>query len=257
VRRVAPLLLALAFAAACSREPAKTGANALRVMAAVSLTDALNEAARAFESERHVAVRCEFGASSLLARQIVADAPCDLFVSADVDWMDYLEKRDRVETASRRDVASNQLVLIAPKARPFQFDCNGGKPLAEAFAGRLALGDPAHVPAGIYAKAALEKMGAWTALESRVVAAVDVRAALKLVERGEADAGVVYVTDARSSKEAVVVATIPVEWHAPIRYPAAATKGAPPAAAEFVRWLADEPGQAILARFGFAPPSRP
>src|SRR5204863_1122350 len=164
-------------------------------------------------------------ASSLLAKQIENGAPADLFISADSDWMDYLETRKLIKPGSRSDLLGNGIVLIAPAASPVKLTVAPGFALASALdGGRLAMADPAAVPAGRYGKAALEKLGVWDGVASRIAAAENVRAALLLVARGEAPLGIVYSTDAASEPNVKVVATFPEESHPPIIYPAALTK---------------------------------
>jgi molybdate transport system substrate-binding protein len=184
------------------------------VLAASSLQEALEEAGRAWAAEGHAAPVLSFAASSALARQIEQGAPADLFVSADEEWMDALARRGALRTGSRADLLTNRLVLVGR---------NGGtvRGLADLADGKLALADPAAVPAGKYAKAALESAGQWRAVEAQVVPAENVRAALALVERGEAALGIVYATDAIASNAVEVLETFPASSHPPIRYPAA------------------------------------
>ncbi len=186
-----PLLLCVSLLAGCGPgsgpEPA-----AVMVFAAASTTDVVGEAARRFEARSGVRVVCSFGGSSSLARQITAGAPADVYVSADQAWMDALESEALIEAGSRRDLMANELVLVAPAEVAFEVDFAGAAPDVR----RIAVGDPAHVPAGRYAREALEWLSWWPALEARLLPAQDVRAALRLVELGEADAGIVYATDA-------------------------------------------------------------
>ena len=224
------------------------------VFAAASLKESFDEAARAYEREAGAPVKVTCAASSALARQIEQGAPADVFVSADLDWMDYLQQRALVDAGSRRNLLGNTLVLIAP------VDAKGG-PVAlrrgidlrpRLGEGRLALGLTASVPAGKYARAAFEHFGVWTQLAPRVAETENVRAALMLVARGEAPLGVVYASDARAEPRVRVLATFPANAHPPIVYPVAHLKNARhPDAAAFVRWLGSRNAGAIFRRHGF------
>lgn len=254
-----PILIGVLFAG-CSREDAPS----LTVFAAASTTDVITQAAAAFEAKRNVHVVASFASSSDLARQIQGGAPADVFLSADEKWMDELEKGGAMAQGSRRDLLGNELVLIAPVAAPFEARAQRGFDLAGAIAaragarpgdrGRLALADPSHVPAGRYAKQALDHLGWWGGVggvEAMVIPAADVRAALRLVEMGEAAAGIVYATDARASAKVVVVLTFPEDAHDPIRYPIALTARARPEAREFLEYLGSPEGGVIFQRAGF------
>jgi molybdate transport system substrate-binding protein len=182
---------------------------------------------------------------------VEAGAPADLFASADLKWMDYLEQRGRIDGATRVRLLGNTLVLIAPKDKRFNATLQPGFPIADAFVGKLCTGEPGVVPVGIYAKQALEKLGWWPSLQGRLVGTDDVRTALAFVERGECGAGIVYATDARISGAVVTVATFPARTHAPIVYPFALTKNARPEAAAFLRYLRTPQAAAIFRRHGF------
>lgn len=247
-------LVALAFA-----QPAQA-AQAPTVLAAASLQEALTEAADAFVRQHHPRPVLAFAASSALARQIEAGAPADLFVSADEQWMDALAAKRLIVAASRRVLVTNALVLIEPAAGHTRLAIARGFPLARALGanGRLALADPAAVPAGIYAKAALTSLGVWPSVMRRIAAAENVRAALALVERGQAPLGVVYATDALASVKVRVIARFPSASHPRIAYPVALI--APingrvpnPEAELFRRFLLGREGAAILRRHGFGP----
>jgi molybdate transport system substrate-binding protein len=224
------------------------------VFAAASLKESLDEAARAYERETGTPVKVTYAASSALARQIEQGAPADVFLSADLDWMDYLQQRALVDAGSRRNLLGNALVLIAP------VDAKGG-PIAlkrgvdlrpRLGQGRLALALTASVPAGKYARAAFEHFGVWTQLAPRVAETENVRAALMLVARGEAPLGVVYASDARAEPRVRVLATFPANAHPPIVYPVTRIKAARhPGAAAFVRWLGARNAGAIFRRHGF------
>jgi molybdate transport system substrate-binding protein len=240
------LVLCLSGAAACAEEP-------VRVFAAASLTNALTEIAARWQAAGHPAPVLTFGGSSLLAKQVEAGAPADLYASADRNWMDYLDARGLIDRASRVDVLGNELVLIAPRDRGFKVDIRRGVDLAGAFAGKLCTGEPGVVPVGTYARDALQTLGVWDALQSRIVGTEDVRTALAFVERGECGAGVVYATDAAASARVDVVARFPADSHAPIVYPFATIKGGRAAGLAFLEFLLKDPGAAaIFDKYGFA-----
>lgn len=226
--------------------------NDLVVFAAVSLTDVLNEIGGAYTKQTHVPVRFSFAASSALARQIEAGAPAQVFFSADTEWMDYLQSHDLVDRDTRRNVAGNTLVLIAPAGSNIQLRIGPDMPIAQALeGGRLATGDPDSVPLGMYAQAALTSLGLWNDVSNRLVRADNARSALAFVARAEAPLGIVYRTDARIEKSVRVVATFPASSHPPIIYPAAAVKGAGPNARSFVAFLNSKPAQALFKKYGF------
>ena len=223
-------------------------AQAQTIFAAASLRNALDEVAAAFPSK----VTISYGASSALARQIEAGAPADVFISADLAWMDYLEKKGLLAAGTRRNPLGNRLVLIAPVRKPVKLQPAPGFPLGKALGnGRLALAEPNSVPAGRYAKAALEKLGVWSDMAGRVAAADNVRAALALVARGEAPLGVVYQTDARAEPSVMIAGTFPADSHPPIVYPVAAVKGAKGGAMPFLAHLSTPRARAIFEKHGF------
>lgn len=189
------------------------------VFAAASLASALEELASHYQG-----MRLSFAGSSTLAKQIEAGAPADIYFAANTQWMDYLQARQLIEADTRTDLLGNSLLLIAAKGETFTVHIETGFDFAAAFTGRLALGDPDHVPAGLYAREALENLGWWNALEKRLAPAPDVRAALVYVERGECAAGLVYATDARQSSYIDTLATLPDSLHSPIVYPIALVK---------------------------------
>lgn len=229
----------------------------LLIFAAASLADALEEADWAFMRATGVRVSASYAASSILAKEIEAGAPADAFFSADLAWVDYLEKRGLLKPGSRRDVLGNALVLIAPADRALELRIASGFDLAGALGdGRLAIADPDSVPAGEYARAALTQLGVWSGVSHRLVRGENVRAALEYVARGEAPLGIVYRTDAKAEKRVRVVDVFPEESHPPITYPVALTVRAQPEAAKYVEFLAGETALKIFARYGFAPPAR-
>jgi molybdate transport system substrate-binding protein len=238
-------LLTLCFTALA----ASAHAQALTVLAAASLKDALDEAVAAYPAKPVIA----YGASSALARQIENGAPADLFISADLEWMDHVEKKNLLAPGTRRNLLGNRLVLIAPAKQPVKLQPAPGFPIANALGnGRIALAEPNSVPAGKYAKAAFEKLGVWDQVAPRVAAAENVRAALALVSRGETPLGVVYQTDANAERSVMIAGVFPADTHPPIVYPVAALKGAKAGAAAFLEFLSQPQARAIFEKHGFA-----
>jgi molybdate transport system substrate-binding protein len=218
-----PLLLLFLLV---SWPPLPARAADLTVFAAASLTDALHDVDALWQAAGHPRLRLSFGASSLLARQIEQGAPADLFASADTRWMDDVQRHGAIAADTRRDLLGNTLVLVVPAGNRAHITLAHGTDLAPLLGpdGRLAVADPAHVPAGIYARQALGALGLWDALEPHLARAEDVRAALLLVERGEAPAGIVYGTDAAVAPHLRVAGTFPASSHDPIVYPFALTR---------------------------------
>ncbi len=223
------------------------------VFAAASLTDALQAVGKAYTAKTGVPVRFSFAASNLLAKQIEAGARADVFVSADKQWMDHVERAGLLVAGSRRDVLRGRLVLIAPADSRIVLPIALNFPLAQALGpnGRLAVGDPAYVPAGIYAQAALTRLGVWPAVQSKLAPADNVRVALSYVARHAAPLGVVYETDARAEPGVRIVGIFPENSHPPIDYPAAIVRGASPGARGFAAYLSGAEAKAIFRRFGF------
>jgi molybdate transport system substrate-binding protein len=247
-----PLLAALG-GLAIAASPARAQ-DPVTVFAAVSLTDALRALGQDWAARGNPAPRFVFAASSALARQIGQGAPADLFLSADEAWMDYLIDRNLIENATRQSPIGNALVLVAPAGRARQVALGRGVDLlALAAGGRIAVGDPAHVPAGRYAQAALEWLGQWQAVAPRLARAENVRAALLLVERGEAPLGIVYATDAAAARGVTVLGTFSAESHLPITYPFAVTRraAANPQARALHAFLTGKEAAATWQRFGF------
>jgi molybdate transport system substrate-binding protein len=227
---------------------------AITVFAAASLTDAMNDIATAWAAHGHDKPRLSFGASSTLARQIEEGAGANLFASADERWMDELASRGLLVPGTRRDLLGNALVLIVPANRPQHVTIGPGFDLNTLLGpnGRLATGDPAHVPVGIYAEQALQRLGIWPKVEARIAPAPDVRSALFLVERGEAPAGIVYATDAETTKAVMVAGTFPESSHDRITYPFALIKrGDTPDARAFMQFLESPEARSIFAKRGF------
>ncbi|MBC7207039.1 MAG: molybdate ABC transporter substrate-binding protein [Methyloversatilis sp.] len=229
-------------------------ADTLVVFAAASLTNALQDIGKTFQTHSGHTVKFSFAASSALARQIEAGAQAQVFLSADEQWMDYLVERKLLAAGTRTDLLGNSLVLVTPIDSKASVTLKPGFDLAALLGdGRLATGDPAHVPVGKYAKDALTKLGAWQAAEPRLVRADSVRAALVLVERGEVPAGIVYATDAAVSPKVRVAGVFPADTHAPITYPAAIVAGQDtPAARAFMQWLRGNESTAVFTRYGFS-----
>lgn len=228
------------------------------VFSASSTTEALTQVAQQFQYTTHHRIKTSFAGSGLLARQIEAGAPASVFISAHPDWMNYLQKRGHLVEGSRVNLLQNRLVLVAPKTASFQGEFPASLPewLAEE---RLSVADPDHVPAGIYARAALLNLGLWASLQTRLARASNVRIALLLVERGEAPLGIVYATDAQASSKVKVIATFPPASHPPIVYPAALIKHQfqkqpDDVANSFLNYLRGKEAQRVLEAHGFMVP---
>lgn len=226
----------------------------ITVFAAASLTNAMQDIAKEYQKEKHVEVVSSFASSSTLARQIEAGAPADLFISADQKWMDYAVDKKAIDTASRETLLGNSLVVVAPKASKQSSVTIDAKTDWTSLlqGGRLAVGDPEHVPAGIYAKEALQKLGAWETLSPKLAPAEDVRGALALVERNEAPLGIVYGSDAVASKGVKVVGTFPEDSHKKVEYPVAIVDGHKNATVTaFYDYLKGPQASAIFKQYGF------
>lgn len=224
------------------------------VFAAASLKGALDEASESFSKARGVPVVISFAGTSALARQIEHGAPADVIISADETWMDYLAGKDLIRKATRRALLSNRLVLVAPAERAQPVDVAAAGHIAMALAGgRLAVADVKAVPAGRYAKAALESLGQWASVSAHLAQAENVRAALAFVARGEAPLGIVYETDARAEPGVAIVATFPASSHPRIVYPAAVTAvaAAPGLGADYLNALGGDEAAGVLRRHGF------
>jgi len=256
MRRRPFLALSLVFGPAAHGQGMAT--EAVTIFAAASLTDALRALAAEWQARGHPGPRLVFAASSALARQIEQGAPADLFMSADEPWADYLQERHLLVNASRSSPLGNALVLISPAdaARPVSLERGTDLAALLGRTGRIATGDPAHVPVGRYAQAALTWMGQWEALSPRLARADNVRAALLLVERGEAPFGIVYATDAAASPGVRVVGTFPAGSHPPVTYPFALTRRAEghAQARALLAFLAGPEAAVAWRRFGFSRP---
>ena len=237
---------------------APVAAAGITVFAAASLTNALAGIGNAYKAKTGTDVTFSFASSSTLAKQIEAGAPAQIFASADTQWMDDVEKKGLVEPSTRANVLGNELVLIAPKDSVLSMQTisralDWTKLLGAD--GRLSVGDPDHVPAGIYAKEALTNLGAWGLLGTRLARAEDVRGALAFVERGEAPIGIVYATDAGVSAKVKIIGTFPPDSHAPIVYPFAILKGqASQDVRAFFAYATGPDGMAVFRKYGFKTP---
>lgn len=250
--RIGLLLAATFLAALCAVAPPAHAAD-VRVYAAASLKNALDDAGAAYLKATGVKVVPVYDASGTLAKQIENGAPADLFISADLAWMDYLQGKALIRADSRINLLGNRLVLIAPAGGAAHVDLKPGVHLAALLGdGRLALGDPASVPAGAYARAALQWLGDWATLQPRLAPTANVRAALALVSRGEAPLGIVYETDVAADKGVRIAGIFPAESHPPIVYPIALTASTTkPAAGRYRAWLASPAAAPFFERQGF------
>jgi molybdate transport system substrate-binding protein len=240
---VAGMLLALVSGTLCAQDKAV-------VFAAASLANAMSEASTQFEKDSGIKVVHSFASSASLAKQIEAGAPAGVFVSANAKWMNYLESRNRIDTASRRNWLGNRLVLVVPAGKAFTVKFEPGYDLAAAFEGRLCTGNVESVPAGIYARQALNSLGWWNGIKRRIVGTEDVRAALAFVARGECTAGIAYESDARISDKVEIAAVFPENSHEPVVY-SLALVSAGNAAREYWKFLQGPAVAPIFERHGF------
>ena len=249
LRRTALAFLFALFAAVTAQAQDKT----VTVFAAASMKNAIDAINAAFIKATGIKAVASLAASSALAKQIEQGAPADVFASADLDWMDYLEKKNLIKNDSRVNLLGNRLVLIAPKESKLDNVTIGqGFDIAKlAGDGRIAVADVRAVPAGKYAKAALEKLGGWAAAEPKLASAENVRAALALVGRGEAPLGIVYETDAKVEKNVKIVGYFPEDSHPPITYPVALTANAKPEAAQYLAFLRSGLAKTVFETYGF------
>ncbi len=254
MQRLAGYFAALSILLGWSHSPALAQDKSLTVFAAASMKNALDDVSAAYAARTGVRIVVSYAASSALAKQIEQGAPADIFVSADTDWMDYAIAKKTINGPTRANLLGNGLVLIAPMDSKFDKVAIGpGFDLAKlAGDGRIASGDVKAVPSGKYAKAALEKLGAWQAAEPKFAMAESVRAALALVARGEAPLGIVYSTDARIEPGVRIVGTFPADSHPAIIYPVAATTAAKPEAAAYLAFLRSSAAKAIFEKYGFS-----
>lgn len=234
-----------------------TTANAQQptVFAAASLKDALDEIDSRYQAKGGGKAAISYASSAALAKQIESGAPADIFISADLDWMDYVEKRKLVKPGTRTNLLRNEIVLIAPADSKASFTIGPKFPLARLLGdGRLAMADPDSVPAGKYGKAALETLEVWSSVADRVARTENVRAALAFVSRGEAPFGIVYRTDASADKKVRIVGTFPATSHPPIIYPAGMlVEGKSPVAEKYFQFIKSTEAQATFRKHGFLP----
>ena len=245
IHRLGLLALFLCSTAAHAEQP-------VRVFAAASLTNALNDIGAEWQKAGHPKPSLAYGSTSTLAKQIEAGAPADVFASADLTWMDYLDQRGWIAANTRANLLGNELVLIVPKGKQFPVQMKAGFDIAAAFDGKLCTGEPGVVPVGIYAKQSLESLGWWSSLQGRIVGTDDVRTALAFVERGECPLGIVYATDAKISDKVEVLDRFPDSSHKPIVYPFAAVKNARAETQAFLKFVETSPvATGIFDRYGF------
>lgn len=251
--RIACIAIATCFTAVAAAAPPPPP---LTIFAAASLKESMDEAAAAYQKATGQPVRVSYAGSSALARQIEQGAPADVFVSADLDWMDELQGKQLIDIPTRRNLLGNTLVLVAPRegnARPLTLQHGSDLQPLLGNRGRIALALVDSVPAGKYAKAAFTSLGMWNSLQPRVAEAENVRAALLLVARGETPLGVVYGSDALAEPRVRVLAIFPEDSHPPIVYPVARIKASThPQAAAFVQWLQAPAASEIFRRHGFS-----
>jgi len=254
MHRLAGVFVALAVLCGSAHTPALAQDKSLTVFAAASMKNALDDIDTAYTAKTGVKIVASYAASSALAKQIEQGAPADIFLSADADWMDYATTRKAIKQPTRVNLLGNSIVLIAPKDSKIDNVTIGpGFDLAKlAGLGKIATGDVKAVPVGKYAKAALEKLGAWQAAEPKFAMAESVRAALTLVARGEAALGIVYSTDAKVEPGVKIVGTFPADSHPSIIYPVAATATAKAEAADYLAFLRSSAARALFEKYGFS-----
>ena len=247
------LLTATVLTLAAGTAPAAAQGRDVLVFAAASLKNALDEAAAQWQRASGKKVAISYAASNTLIKQIEQGAPADMFISADLDWMDYGQQKDLIKPDTRSNLLGNRLVLVAPKGSNISANIQPGFDLAALLkGGRLAMGNVDAVPAGKYGKAALEKLGAWDGVKDKIAQAESVRAALLLVARGEAPLGIVYQTDAAADPTVKIVGTFPENTHPPIIYPIALTKdSSSPDAVAFLNFIRSPAARPIFERQGF------
>lgn len=244
------IILAFSFAGTRSARAGDT----VTVFAAASTTNAVTDIGTLFGQKKLGIVKTSFASSSTLAAQIENGAPANVFISANKKWMDDLEKKKMIDPATRCNLLGNRIVLIAPAdAKIEKMTLKAGLNLSGLLGkGMLAMGNPDYVPAGIYGRQALEGLGIWKSVQNRIARARDVRAALALIERGEAPLGVVYATDAAITDRVKVIGTFPQISHPPILYPAALVSGNETAAAgRFLKFLKTPAARAVFEKYGF------
>jgi molybdate transport system substrate-binding protein len=226
----------------------------LTVFAAASLKNALDDVNAAFTKATNVKVTASYAASSALAKQMESGAPADVFISADLNWMNYVESKNLIKNDTRFNLLGNKLVLIAGKdSKLSNVTIGQGFDIAKlAGDGRIAVADVKAVPAGLYAKAALEKLGSWAAAEPKLAQAENVRATLAFVARGETPIGIVYETDAKVEPNVKIIGTFPDGSYPPVTYPVAATANAKADSAKYLQFLRTNAAKAVFDKYGFS-----
>ena len=232
--------------------PARADPPAVTVFAAASLKNVLDDIGAAYQAKTGAVAHFSYGASSALARQIEQGAPADIFISADADWMDYVAQRKLIVAASRRDLLTNHLALIAPNGSAVKLDVRTGMPLAQSLGdGRIAIAGP-EVPAGKYGRASLQALGVWESVKDRLAPAENVRSALAFVALGETPLGIVYDTDAKTEPKVKIVGLFPDASHPRIVYPVALlAASASPGAKQFLGFLEGREAAALFRKYGF------
>lgn len=252
-----PCLLILACTLSAPAQAADVESQEILVFAAASLTNVLDEIGTAYTQQTRQPVKFSYAASSALARQLEAGARADVFFSADLEWMDYVQARNLIDRTTRRNVLGNRLALVAPADSKIELEIAPGFALAPALGtGRLATGDPESVPVGKYARSALTSLGVWNEVADRLVRAENVRSALAFIARGETPLGIVYETDAKIDKRVRIVDLFPADSHPPIVYPVAITAQASTHARRFVDFLQSAPAQETFKKYGFQDPPK-
>jgi molybdate transport system substrate-binding protein len=253
-RRLVLMLASTAVVEGSAIRPVFAQQPPVTVFAAASLTEVLQSIGALWAASGQPAPRFSFASSSTLARQIEAGAPANVFGSADEQWADWLQQRDLIIPETRRSLLTNSLVIVVPKDRARTVQIGPGLDLEGLLgpSGRLATGDPAHVPVGIYAEAALKSLGLWSRVQPRLARTDNVRSALLLVDRGEAPAGIVYVTDAAADAGVAIAGTFPADSHPPVTYPFAVVRANDtPAARAFLDFLSGPQAREAFTRAGF------
>ncbi len=248
------IIIVFVFALNFTASVSSAAENELTVFAAASTTGPLLEAAKAYKSKTGVAVRFSFASSGTLARQIEQGAKADIFISASKKWGDYASEKGLLVEDTKRQFLTNTLVLIAPKGKEVpKISFSENFDLSRVFAGKMSIGNPAHVPAGRYAKEALTNLKWWDSLKSRLILSKDVRAALRVIEVGEAELGIVYGSDAGTSEKVVIAGVFPASSHKPIIYVIGKCKGGAEKSEDFIKFLSTPEVSAIFKNFGFIP----
>jgi molybdate transport system substrate-binding protein len=226
-------------------------AESITVYAAASLTNAMSDLEKIYEKQNKVEVKTSYAGSSTLAKQIEVGAPTDIFISADTQWMDYLQNKKLVAANDRLNLLGNRLVLITPKGRSLKIKLDKTTDPNKAFTGKICTGDTKSVPVGKYAKQAFTNLGWWNRIEPKLVETEDVRAALNFVARGECPVGIVYATDAAISKDVTVVGVFPENTHSPIIYPVGMVKKNRNST-RFYQFLQSNQAKAVFKKYGFS-----